>query len=120
MQNNRAVGAAYEQLATDYLIDKGYKIKCRNYHAGRYGELDIIAEDTEGMLVICECKYRQNGNCGAAEMAVNFRKQKQICKTTLSYYRKMNYDMDYPCRFDVIAISGDGKINHIENAFDFV
>ena len=118
--NKRQIGNFYEERAVSYLTEKGYQILERNFHAGRSGEIDIIARDETGLLVICECKYRIDSVHGDPLMAVNYRKQRQICKTTLYYYVKHGYGMDYPCRFDVIALYGDGEIRHIENAFEFI
>ena len=42
MQNNRKVGNHYEQMAAQYLSDKGYRIVAVNYRI-RQAEIDIIA-----------------------------------------------------------------------------
>lgn len=117
--NKRQIGSRYEERAAVYLEKKGYRIVEKNYHAGRYGELDLIAEDKEGTLVVCECKYRSKDGCGDPLSAVDFRKQRQICRTALYYCMEHGYGMEHPCRFDAIAIYGDGRIRHIENAFAF-
>ncbi len=118
--NNRKLGSKYEDIAVDYLCGKGYKILDRNFHAGRYGELDIIAMDPYKTLVIFECKYRYNQKYGDPLEAVDYRKQRQICHTTMYYFMKKGYGTDKSCRFDVLAVYGDGTIKHIENAFEFV
>lgn len=118
--NKRQLGSYYEEQAAAYLQTKGYQILERNFYAGRSGEIDIIARDKAGLLVICECKYRTNLLYGDPLMAVDSRKQWQICRTALYYYKKHGYGMDYPCRFDVIALYGDGTIRHVENAFEFL
>ena len=118
--NKRQVGADYEERAAEYLMEKGYRIMARNFRAGKKGEIDIIARDKDGTLVICECKYRTQTVYGDPLLAVDWKKQRQICKTTLYYYKYCGYRMDYPCRFDVIALYGDGTIRHVENAFEFV
>lgn len=120
MHNRREIGSFYENIAAKYLEKHGYTILERNYHAGRHGEIDIIAEDAAGMLVICECRYRGKGGYGNALESVNTAKQRQICRTTLYYYKKRGFGMDHACSFDVIAVSGDGTLKHIENAFDFI
>lgn len=118
--NKRQIGSFYEECAVQYLVGKNYQILERNFHAGRSGEIDIIARDESGLLVIVECKYRLDESHGDPLLAVNYRKQRQICRTTLYYYVRHGYGMDYPCRFDVIALYGNGEIKHIENAFEFV
>ena len=79
----------------------------------------IIAEDEEGTLVICECKYRSKSKWQDPSAAVDVKKQRQICRTALYYCMKRGYGVEHPCRFDVIAIYGDESIRHIENAFEF-
>ena len=118
--NKRLIGSLYEERAVLYLQEKNYQILERNFRAGRSGEIDIIARDETGLLVIFECKYRLDDVYGDPLTAVNYRKQRQICRTTLYYYVRHGYGMDYPCRFDVIALYGNGEIRHIENAFEFV
>ena len=117
--NKRKIGSTYEDMAAAYLEEHGYKILERNFHAGRYGELDILAESEDGTLIVCECKFRSGNKYGDPLAAVDRRKQRQICKTTMYYYMRHGYGMEHPCRFDVIGIYGDGTIKHIENAFDF-
>ena len=55
-QNNRSVGAVYEQAAGYYLEQNGYELIEYNYRC-RDGEIDIIAKDGD-CYVFCEVKYR--------------------------------------------------------------
>lgn len=43
--NNIATGKKGEEIAKEYLMNKGYKIIESNKHLSRYSELDIIAMD---------------------------------------------------------------------------
>lgn len=115
--NTRGVGSRYEQIACDYLTDKGYKILERNYR-NRLGEIDIIAESPARVLVYCEVKYRSNGAHGTPFEAVGVAKRRRICRTASLHFAMNHYGDDKICRFDVIGIYGDGRIEHIENAFD--
>ena len=115
--NKRKLGTVYEDIAVDYLKQQGYRIVKQNYR-NRFGEIDIIAEK-DHLLVIVEVKFRNNDNCGDPLEAVDYRKQKRISKITLFYYMEQGYHESHPCRFDVIAIYGDGQLKHIENAFEF-
>lgn len=116
--NKRKAGGCYEERAAEYLTGKGYFIECRNYHAGRGPELDIVASKN-GMLIAVECKYRFGRSFGDPLEAVDIRKQKHICFAMLKYCATHGYSPDTPCRFDVVAIYGDGSIRHIEHAFEF-
>ena len=116
-QNNRKTGTYYERIAAEYLVGLGYRILEQNYHAGRRGEIDIIAADPENTIIFCECKYRSDAAAGDPLEAVDARKQRQICRTAMHYYARHGYDVYTPCRFDVIGIYGDGRLVHIPNAF---
>jgi len=113
--NRRRTGTEKETLAAAYLKKKGYTILECNYRC-RYGELDIVARH-ENTLVIAEVKYRSSERCGDPAEAVDLRKQKKICRVTMDYLMRHPYFQGRPCRFDVIAIYGNGQIRHIEDAF---
>jgi len=119
LQNNRLVGALYEEKAADYLKSIGYSLVERNYHAGKTSEIDIIAKD-ENTLVFVECKFRKNRLSGDPYEAVNYAKIKNICKCAMVYMKKNNIPTSHPVRFDVIAMYGDESINHLKNAFEFI
>jgi putative endonuclease len=109
-----------EQIAADFLEEKGFEIIERNYRYG-HGELDIIAVDpSDGFMVFVEVKTRQNLYFGEPEYAITKSKQRQVKKVAELYL----YDKEIEnvnCRFDVIAIlledDDNPVINHYENAF---
>lgn len=115
--NKHEVGNKYEDIAASYLMRRGYRILKRNFRI-RSGEIDIIAESPEGILVYCEVKYRQDSSFGTPFEAVGYAKRRRICRAALWYFTMNHYDDDKQCRFDVIGIYGDGRIEHIQNAFD--
>ena len=115
--NKRQVGTKYETIAAEYLMEKGYKILARNYR-NYYGEIDIIAE-RDGILVYVEIKYRKSAKYGDPLEAVDIRKQRRISRCAAYHYAGYGATRNMPCRFDVIAIYGDGSMRHIENAFEY-
>lgn len=112
--NNRAVGAAFEQMAADYLESLGMCVTDRNYFC-RGGEIDIVARD-RAYIVFCEVKYRKDTRYGYPEEAVDAVKAARIRKTAGYYMLTHNISEDTPVRFDVISILGN-RINHIKDAF---
>jgi putative endonuclease len=70
-QNNRSVGAVYEQAAGYYLEQNGYELIEYNYRC-RDGEIDIIAKDGD-CYVFCEVKYRSGRQAGNPLEAVEKR-----------------------------------------------
>lgn len=112
--NTRQIGADKEEEAARYLEANGMKILERNFR-NRSGEIDIIGRH-EGYLVFVEVKYRGSTNQGSPAEAVDFRKQRQICKVA-DYYRMIHkLGEQTPIRYDVVAVTRD-KITWIKNAF---
>lgn len=114
--NKRAVGTAYEKLAGEYLKQQGYEILEYNFRC-RIGEIDMIAKDG-AYLVFVEVKYRSSGKSGNPLEAVNQRKQRVISKVASYYCLTHGYPDTKPCRFDVVAISGE-EYTLIKNAFEY-
>lgn len=117
MKHSRAVGAAYETQAAQYLEACGYRIRDRNFRC-RMGEIDLIAEEG-GYLVFIEVKYRSGIQTGEPQEAVNYRKQQKICRTAAYYCLTRKIPPQQPCRFDVAACR-KGAWQIIKNAFDYV
>ena len=112
-----SVGKLGEDLAANFLEEKGFNIIERNYRFG-HGELDIIAEKAE-MLIFIEVKTKKFGDFGDPINWVSRGKQKQIGRIARGYLYEKNIT-DRDCRFDVVLVTwedGLWKIDHLENAF---
>lgn len=115
--NTRAKGAEYEHVAAKYLQNHGVRVLVRNYR-NRRGEIDIIGRDGE-YTVFFEVKYRGNDINGTPAEAVDFRKQKKICKVA-DYYRLTHGMGEFSAvRYDVVAIVKD-EITWYKNAFEHI
>jgi putative endonuclease len=102
-----------EQRAFDYLIEQGLVEVARNYRC-RYGELDLIMRD-QHCLVIVEVRYRRSNIYGSALESITPRKQSRIIAATHCYLA--SNPQSTPVRFDVIALSGNNRLDWIKNAF---
>ena len=115
----RHAGAKGEELAAQYLRDKGYSIIDRNYRS-RWGEIDLICRSPDGAVVFVEVKSRHATGFGAPEEAVDPRKQERILRTALAFLQGRGW-LDRPARLDVVAVSWHNgpraDIRHIEDAF---
>jgi putative endonuclease len=112
-----SVGKLGEDLAANFLEEKGFNIIERNYRFG-HGEIDIIAEKAE-MLIFIEVKTKKFGDFGDPINWVSRGKQKQIGRIARGYLYEKNIT-DRDCRFDVVLVTwedGLWKIDHLENAF---
>jgi len=110
------LGQKGEELAVKLLEDKGYKIRHRNWKAGRH-EIDIIAEKKD-FIAFIEVKARNDNYQMHPVSAVTKEKQKSIIYAADSYIQR--YNIDKESRFDVITIITNGdnfEIDHIEDAF---
>lgn len=118
--NTKLLGNKGEQIATDYLLGKGYKILHRNFVA--FGaEIDIVAMDeSTDSIVFVEVKTLSNSYFEQPYEKVNFKKQKQIIKAANSYLVRHNIDKE--ARFDVVSIVANDatpmQIEHIISAFN--
>jgi len=119
-KNKREFGKEGEDIAENYLKEKGLQIIERNYHFSNIGEIDIVAKD-QNQTVFVEVKSRLNLEYGEPEYAITPRKIKQIKKMAELYMFDKGIE-EIDCRFDVITVViGDGKnpeIKHYLNAFD--
>lgn len=116
MAQHNELGKKGEQLAIDFLIDKGYKILEKNY---RYlkAEVDIIVQKNN-VLAAIEVKTRSSAYFGNPEEFVNPKKIKLLL-SAIDYY-VVEKDLDVEVRFDIIAIitnKKETKIEHLKDAF---
>ncbi|MCF6364941.1 MAG: YraN family protein [Bacteroidales bacterium] len=116
MAEHNILGNKGEDAAVDFLANKGYKIKARNWRFGKL-EIDIIAEHNNEIIFI-EVKSRSGTYFEQPFQAVTKKKQKFIIKAANEYIEK--FEIDFEARFDIISIveeNGKFKIDHIEDAF---
>ncbi len=119
--NKRQYGTQIEDLSCDFLKENGLLIKERNFRC-KQGEVDIIAME-DGYLVFVEVKYRSSSSYGNAEEAVDFRKQRKICRVSDFYKLRYGLGEFTPIRFDVLAVNteDEGKMTFhwIKDAFPY-
>jgi len=108
-------GKKGENIAVEYLKNKGYAIYEQNWRH-HHLEIDIIAAKNNE-LVIAEVKCRTGNPMVEPYLAVTRNKQNMLINAANAYITKNNINLD--TRFDVIAITlgKETKIEHIENAF---
>jgi putative endonuclease len=106
-----------ESLAAAWLRVKGYRIEARNWRCAA-GEIDLIAWDGD-TLVFVEVKSRVGRSAGAAEDAVDHRKQDRLVRLAEIFLSRRGGDPP-GCRFDVVAVEGGGplpRLRHLKAAF---
>jgi putative endonuclease len=106
-------GESAEQQAYQFLLKKGLQPVARNFRC-KQGELDLIMLDKD-TLVIVEVRFRQTDKYGSAAESVTRSKQSRIIAATQIYL--CSQKINKPLRFDVVALSGNGNVDWIQNAF---
>ena len=118
MYIKQEIGKLGEDIAVNYLKQKGYKILDRNFEC-RQGELDIIALD-KNEIVFIEVKARTSNRYGTPSEAVNKIKQKHMLQTIKYYLYIRNLSGEF-VRIDVIEVyikDNVYKVNHIKQALE--
>jgi putative endonuclease len=111
-------GFSGELIAAAYLEQNNYKIIIRNFHSSR-GEIDIVARDQDE-IVFVEVKAYSSGNLNDPFQAITRRKQAHIIHAAKTFLLANGF-RNFNCRFDVIAVDCNNKLNkirHIKNAFN--
>lgn len=121
MYQRHNIGRIGEDVAVQYLLEKGYKIIERNFEC-RQGEIDIIAKDNQKKeIVFIEVKTRTNKNYGEPVEAVTYYKQKHMIKS-IEYYLYIKKLEKSFIRIDIIEVYQKAKnkyhVHHIKNAFE--
>ena len=101
-QTARKRGAAIEQLAAQWLQEKGLTLVAQNHHV-KGGELDIVMRDGS-TLVFVEVKHRVTTRYGHPLETITATKRQRLIRAAQLYIGK--YGLTSPCRFDILAITG--------------
>jgi putative endonuclease len=112
------VGQAGEAAALAWVRDQGWTVLARDWRA-RTGQIDIVAEDGE-TLVLLEVKARRGTGFGLPEEAVDGRKQQKL-RSLMETYRLATKRQRQQCRIDVLGLILDERLRvtrceHIANA----
>ncbi len=106
-------GDAAETRAQNWLERQGLRLVTRNYRC-KAGEIDLVMQDGES-LVFVEVRYRSHGGFGSAVESVTPAKQQRLRRAAEHYLQRLRPIP--PCRFDIVGIGADNRIDWIRNAF---
>ena len=106
-RTNLSRGREAEDRACRYLQEQGLTLTERNYRSP-YGEIDLIMRERDS-LVFVEVRYRARGDFGSAAETVDVRKQARLRSTAEHYRQNTPRASKKACRFDIVAITGDGE-----------
>jgi len=105
-------GRECEAAAAEYLTQAGLQPIAANVGA-RFGELDLVMLDGE-VLVFIEVRYRRHAGFGGGAASVDARKRRKLVQAAGVFLAGHPRYQHLPCRFDVIAASGDAATPELE------
>ncbi|WP_312939786.1 YraN family protein [Oscillibacter sp.] len=114
----RSAGNRGEAEVAGYLRRRGYGLIASQWRC-RFGEIDLIARDPEGLLCFVEVKLRSNLQVGLPREYVTVAKQARL-RSAAALYMSVK-DLDEPARFDVAEVydeNGALRVEYLENAFE--
>jgi putative endonuclease len=116
MSDKIKTGREGENLATEFLKQKGFEVVARNYRHKR-AEIDIIVKKDDWLLFI-EVKTRSSANYGEPEEFVDLAKARMIFSAAEEFI--FSTDWHGHVRFDVISVKlgSEPEIVHFEDAIN--
>jgi putative endonuclease len=113
------IGAWGEEIASQYLEARGYKIHARNWRTQK-GEVDLVAQDGE-TIVFVEVKTRTSKEFGWPEESVTASKRRRLQRVALAYLVDQGLS-DVIWRIDVVAVDRNrsGGVERLEHYIDAV
>ncbi|MDR1543291.1 MAG: YraN family protein [Prevotellaceae bacterium] len=118
MAAHNELGKTGEEVAKQFLIDKGYKILETNWKSGKY-EIDIIAQKYD-FLSIIEVKTRSTDYFGFPEKFLTPKQMQRLIYAAHNYTEQKNLDIGI--RYECLALTkqndGGFHVEHLEEAFD--
>ena len=117
MADHNELGRQGEQVAADFLREKGMQIIARNWRF-KHKEVDIIGYDGD-RLVVVEVRTRTSYDWEHPKESITPGKIRFLVQATEEFV--LQNKIDNPVRFDVVTCKPlndtDWDIDHIEGAF---
>ena len=115
------MGVRGERVAEKWLSVHGWEIAERRFKNG-HRDIDLVATRAEAVgrtVAFVEVKTRASADFGGPVSAVNWRKQRELCRSAKAWMSRFEKPGD-TFRFDVIGVilgRENVRIQHVENAF---
>ena len=121
-RERQSMGIRGEKVAEKWLHVHGWQIAERRFRNG-HRDIDLVAirpEPATGRTVaFVEVKTRASADFGGPVSAVNWRKQRELCRSAKVWISRFQEPGD-TYRFDVIGVilgKENVRVQHVENAF---
>lgn len=106
-------GLSAEDQVSAYYALRGHGTRDHRWR-GKFGEIDLIAEDGEGLIFV---EVKKSRDFARAAESLSRRQMRRIYSSASEYLDQMPMGQLTPARFDVALVDGSGAIHIIENAF---
>ncbi|MBN2639323.1 MAG: YraN family protein [Bacteroidales bacterium] len=116
MARHNHLGKKGEQLAKEYLLQKGWQLLEENWRF-EHKEVDLIFREGDELIIV-EVKTRSTDYFGNPEEAVSEAKEEHLIQAAEAYLEEHNLNTEV--RYDVVAIilkNRQYEITHIPDAF---
>ena len=113
----QAFGQLGERVAERWLRRLGYTVVNRRFRNG-HRDIDLVVE-RDGTVAFVEVKARAGDQFGDPVEAVNWKKQKELTRSALTWISRHGRTGEQ-YRFDVVGVLIQGesvRVRHVENAF---
>jgi putative endonuclease len=119
----QTMGLKGERVAEKWLHVHGWQIAERRFRNG-HRDIDLVAirpepAGTGRTVAFVEVKTRRSADFGGPVSAVNWRKQRELCRSAKVWMSRFQEPGD-TYRFDVIGVilgKENVRVQHVENAF---
>jgi putative endonuclease len=119
----QTMGLRGERVAEKWLHVHGWQIAERRFRNG-HRDIDLVAirpepAGTGRTVAFVEVKTRRSADFGGPVSAVNWRKQRELCRSAKVWMSRFQEPGD-TYRFDVIGVilgKENVRVQHVENAF---
>ena len=117
----QTMGVRGERVAAKWLSVHGWEIAERRFKNG-HRDIDLVATRAEPVgrtVAFVEVKTRASADFGGPVSAVNWRKQRELCRSAKVWMSRFEKPGD-TFRFDVIGVilgQENVRVQHVENAF---
>ena len=109
----RAVGEWGEDRAAQHLVEQGWSVVERNWRC-REGEVDLVATDPDGVVVLVEVKTRSGYGYGDPLESITWAKAERLGRLLMRYRRERG--VAGPMRVDAVGVvrAHDGvRLRHL-------
>ena len=105
------LGELGEELVARYFEERGAQVLDRNWHC-RLGEIDLVVQDREGVLVGVEVKTRRGLGFGEPIEAVTEQKVRRLRRLLGAWREDHPHVLSRDMRLDVVGVlvGGDQRI----------